>query len=76
MGKVIRQTLTSFLIAMVLMAMFNSASLLTWAYDLQACALSDRISFYAENWDEAMQDLGPARVTDSLRNWFQEAAGV
>lgn len=76
MTKVIRQTLTSFLIAMVVMAMFNSASLLTWAYDLQAGALSDRISLYAENWDEGMQDLGPARVTDSLRSWFQEAAGV
>ena len=76
MTKTVRQVLVSFFIAMIFLAMFNSRSLITWAYDLEADTLSDGVSFLAEEWDEAMQDLGSAQVSEVLRGWFQEISGV
>lgn len=76
MTKTVRQVLVSFLIAMTFLALFNSGSLVTWAYDLEVDALSDEVSFLAEKWDEAMQDIGPARVSEVLRGWFQKVTGA
>lgn len=75
MTKPVQHVLMCFLIAMLMLAMFHSASLVTWSYDLPPSALSDHVSVWAENWDALMRRLGPAHLTDALKDWFQNLVG-
>lgn len=76
MSKSVRQVLASFLLTMIVLAFFNSGSLLTWTYDLKPESLSDALSGVVEAWDAAMERLGTAGITQSLREWFQDSAGL
>ncbi|MEO1066764.1 MAG: hypothetical protein AAFW47_05225 [Pseudomonadota bacterium] len=68
MPKLAFQTLVIFVGATIALGIFNSASLVTWAYDLPANTLSDGIVTLAEVWHDAMIDLGPARLTEIVRD--------
>lgn len=70
MTKTAIETLAGFLFAATVLAMFNSASLVTWTYDLPPSAIADALGAAAEKWDEAMQACGPARMSEAIRAAF------
>ena len=76
MNTTVWQTLIIMLVAMLFLAVFNSSSLQTWSYDLEPSALNDMISLNAERWHLLMEELGPAAVTELIRNWFSELTGA
>ena len=76
MNTTVWQTLIIMLVAMLFLAVFNSSSLQTWSYDLEPSALNDMISLNAERWHLFMEELGPAGVTELIRNWFSELTGA
>lgn len=68
MNRRITQTLLIFLGSTVLLALFNSASLVTWAYDLDPGPLNDQILQAAEGWHMIMENLGLVTVTEMIRD--------
>lgn len=70
------QTLATFILSAILLAMFNSGSLQMWSYDLEPGPVADEISLAADAWNGWMIDLGSAGMTESVRNWFAEIAGI
>jgi len=66
------QVLVTMVLAMLFLAVFNSASLQTWSFDLQPGPVNDVISLNAEKWHNLMEDIGFAGVTQSIRDWFSE----
>lgn len=76
MNTTIIQTLSVMLIAMLFLAIFNSASLQTWSYDLEPGPVNDLISANADWWHGVMEEVGAAAVTQSIRDWFSEWTGA
>ena len=76
MTKTVWQTLVTMLVTVVVLAIFNSASLQTWSFDLEPGSVNDMISISAERWHIWMEELGAASVTQSIRDWFSEATGA
>jgi len=76
MDKIARETLASFLIAMGLLAMFNSSSLVTWAYDQEERFLPEGAGAFAETWHEWMEAAGFAQVTETIRAQFSELSNA
>ena len=72
MNTTVWQTLIIMLVAMLFLAIFNSASLQTWSFDLEPGPVNDVISLNAERWHILMEDVGAAGVTELIRNWFSE----
>ena len=63
-------TLVSFACASVLLALFFSSDLVSWAYDLPEAHLTDRLILALETWDSLMQKVGLAGATESIRDWI------
>lgn len=76
MGKIARETFASFLIAMIFLAMFNSSSLVTWAYDQEERFLPEGTGAFAETWHEWMETAGFAQVTETIRMWFSDLSNA
>lgn len=70
------KTFCIFIVSAILLAVFNSASLVTWTYDLEPGLIADRLSAAAEIWDKQMNELGPAKVTTRIRAWFSDMTGA
>lgn len=65
-----RRGLGAMLIAIVILALFNSAGFTTYARDLPGNAFSDRLVAVADRWDDIMIELGLTSVSEEVRRIF------
>jgi hypothetical protein len=63
-----RRAGSAMLIAFVLMGVFNSSDLRSYARDLPAGWFADAFVRRADQWHALMQDLGPAQVRPFIRS--------
>ena len=59
------------LVAVVLLLTFNSSGLARWTQNLPSNAATAALAEAASEWNDKMQNLGPARVFDQLRDHFK-----
>jgi hypothetical protein len=65
-GANIRAALIVFAVALALMAVFLSASLQSYVYDLPPGPVTDRLAAAAEQWQLWMEDIGAAGLSDAV----------
>jgi hypothetical protein len=65
-GANIRAALVVFAVTLALMAVFLSASLQSYVYDLPPGPVTDRLAAYAEQWHFLMEEIGAAGLSDVL----------
>jgi hypothetical protein len=63
-GATIRAALVVFAVALALMAVFLSASLQSYIYDLPPGPITDLLAAYAEQWHLWMEEIGAAGLSD------------
>lgn len=68
----VRRTAVAMLVAALVLAVFNSDGLSVWARNLPGHPVSDRIVYAADQWHELMQTLGPARISQTVRDFVQD----
>jgi hypothetical protein len=66
----IRRALGAMLIAMVFLALLNSAGFTTYARDLPGNEFSDWLVSVADQWNELMIQVGVTTVADDIREFF------
>ena len=66
----VRRGLGAMLIAVVFLALFNSAGFTVYARDLPGNEFSDQVVAIADWWHERMTDVGLARVIEEIREVF------
>ena len=59
----VRRGLAIFVVSLGVLALFRSASFVSYAYDLPEGPIGSRVAVIAETWNEWMEALGPAQVT-------------
>ncbi len=59
------------LIALVLLLIFNASGLARWTQNLPSNAATAAIAEAASEWNDQMQNLGPAKLFDHLREKFK-----
>jgi hypothetical protein len=67
----VRAALVVFAVALLLMAVFLSASLQGYAYDLPEGPVSERLVAAAEQWHLWMEEIGAAGIADSVTGEIQ-----
>jgi hypothetical protein len=65
-GATIRAALVVFAIALALMAVFLSASLQSYVYDLPPGPVTDRLAAAVDQWHHWMEDIGAAGLSDAV----------
>jgi hypothetical protein len=63
----LRRLFASFLLAAVVLGVFNAQGLLRWSRDVRPAALADALVPLAEGWDAATASLGLDRPYALLR---------
>lgn len=66
----VRRGLGAMLIAVVILALFNSAGFTVYARDLPGNEFSDQVVAFADWWHDRMTDIGLTRVTEEVREVF------
>lgn len=66
----VRRAIGGILIAIFLLAIFNSEGFTIYARDLPGNAFSDMVVAAADQWNELMTDLGLTRVAENIREAF------
>jgi hypothetical protein len=65
-GANIRAALVVFAVALALMAVFLSASLQSYVYDLPPGPVTDRLAAVVDQWHLWMEDIGAAGLSDAV----------
>ncbi len=71
-GLAMRTCLT-FVAALILLAVFQSGSLLSLSYDLPQGLWSEKWVGLAEQWHELMQLIGTAEISQEISDWLETA---
>ena len=66
----VRRGLGAMLIAVVFLALFNSAGFTVYARDLPGNEFSDQVVALADWWHDRMTDIGLTRVAEEIREVF------
>jgi len=67
----VRRTFLALLLAVLIMAVFNSSQLERYASDLPVNSVSDRLVNWTGQWHELMLELGPAKVRPAVRDMLE-----
>ena len=59
------------LIAIAMLLVFNSGGLATWTQNLPSNSMSAALAEAASEWHRQMQNLGPAKLFEQLREQFK-----
>ena len=72
----VRRAGWAMIIAFVLMAVFNSSGLRSWARDLPPGWVADRAVAGADAWHALMADVGAAELRPAVHGFFERVRGV
>src|ERR1700687_4007657 len=75
-GALPRQVLAMTFVGLLVLALFASRDLPSWAGRLGDGPLAEQALALATEWDEAMESLGLVRPHEALRAWVAWALGV
>ena len=68
----VRQAMASMILASLILLVFNSDGLRSYARDLPPSRLSDQLVLAADNWHQLMQSIGATRPKELVRQLVAE----